>query len=141
MANAKRLVSLGGMIGIFVLTWWFDRLFEFARLGVPSTGDPLPPVIWVSIVTNWALAGLVLLLAWFVIFKNGGSPLVFFVFLIVGLLLTFSFSLSAPLGYLPWLLGYPIDFFLPSSPRSLYFYASAFISIIGVIGLVARRRS
>ncbi len=71
MANAKKLGALGGMLGILALAWWFDRLFEFARLGGPSTGDPVPPVVWVSVITNWALAGLVLLLAWFVIFKRG----------------------------------------------------------------------
>jgi hypothetical protein len=139
VANARKFVALGGMVGILVLAWGFDRLYEFARRGIPSSGDPLPPVIWVSAITNWALAVLVLLLAWFVIFKNGGSPLVFLIFLLVGLLVTFSFSLE-PLSLLSPLLG-PIDFFLPGSPRSLYFQASAFISIIGTIGLLARRRS
>ncbi len=143
MANARKFVALGGMIGILVLAWWFDRLYEFAHLGVgPFARLGVGPVVypnpllWVSALTNWALAGLVLLLAWFVIFKHGGSALVFLIFLLVGLLVMFSFFLEAPLAEFAPLPYQPLTVFLPVSPRSLTFHASAFIAVIGVIGLL-----
>lgn len=82
-----------------------------------------------------------LLLAWFVIFKHGGSPLVFLIFVLVGLLMMFSFYLEASLYQLAPLLYQPPTDFLPASPQSLFFTTSAFITIIGVIGLLAWRRS
>lgn len=140
MASARKFVALGGMLGILVLAWWFDRLFEFARLGVGPVVYP-NPFLWVSAITDWTLAVLVLLLAWFVIFKHGGSALVFLIFLLVGLLMMFALFLEAPFAEFAPLFYQPLAVSLPVSPRSLAFHASAFITIVGVIGLLARRRS
>ncbi len=135
----KRPVALAGALGILAFAWWVEHLYELSRLDAARTFGP-NRVFWAWLVAQLVLAGLVLMLAWFAILKNGASLLVFLVYLLVGLLIPFSISLDAPLSTLPSFLWQPLSVFLPVLPRSMLFQASAFTTIIGIIGPVARRR-
>lgn len=125
------------MVATLVVAGWFDRLHDMARVSNPNANFNAIVLLWAS--TNVVLSGLVLLLAWFVILKNGKSTLVLLSFLIVGLLLLFSYILE-PLSLLPPFLWQPFIALMPTSPRSLVYHASAFIALIGLLGLVVRRR-
>ncbi len=139
--NMKPLVALVGALGILGLAWWFDRLYELSRLEAARTFDANPyAIVGTLAIVQLVLAGLLFLLAWFVILKSGGNTFVFLMFLLVGLLLLFSFSLDALLSRLPSFLSLSLTVFLPISPRSMLFEASAFTTLIGIIGLIAQRR-
>ncbi len=137
----KSLAAVAGMLATLALTRWFDYLYDVLRTApTRNVFVGTDAILWLGAATDVIVAGLLLLLTWFVMVKNGGSRFVFVSFLLVGILLLFSFSLQASLSLLPPSMWQLFTAVMPTSPRSLLFHAGAFIAVIGLMGLVVRRR-
>lgn len=130
-----KVISIAGMIGTLALAYGLDRLLESFRQMAPRTFD-ITLYLWLVVLANLLLAASVLTLAWFVDLKSEKSILVSAIFLVTGVLLLLSVTPSAmvPLSYLP------DPFRVSLSPNSLLFRTGAFITVIGILGLIARPR-
>jgi membrane protein YdbS with pleckstrin-like domain len=132
-----KVISIAGMIGTLALAYGLDRLLESFRQTAARTSD-IAPVLWLMVLANLLVAASVLMLAWFVDMKSKKSILVSAIFLVTGVLLLLSVtpSVMVPLSYLPD----PFRLFQPS-PNSLLYRTGAFITVIGILGLIARPRA
>lgn len=133
----NRLISIIGMIGVLVIAYASDRVRDGLREAVGRTFD-LSLVrlsLWVAAAVNLILAACILALAWFVCLRSPKSRGVATLFLMVGLFLLLSPSLSNLLG--PIIRG-PLPFSsLPLEAR--LFHAAAFVVVIGIANLILRR--
>ena len=133
----NRLVSTIGMIGVLVIAYASDRVHDWFREAVGRTFDPsmVRLSLWAAAAVNLILATCILALAWLVCIRSPRNGWVAALFLMVGLFLLFSPSLSNLLG--PILRG-PLPFgSLPSDTRLSH--AAAFVAMIGIANLVVRR--
>lgn len=136
-------MSLAGILVTLVVAYSFDRLLESLQ---QTFAKPFDPFAWgqslfLTVIIHLLFAALLLLLAWYVLFKNERNGVVSTVFLVIGGLLLFDLTFF---GFLPTSILPAGEFrnvlmalFFLSS-KSLLFQASAFISVIGIAGLVLR---
>lgn len=133
----NRLISAIGMIGVLVIAYASDRMRDWLREAVERTFDPaiVRLSLWATAAVNLILAVCILALAWFVCIRSLRSGWSAALFLIVGLFLLLSPSLSNLLG--PIIRG-PLPFgSLP--PDARLFHAAAFVAVLGIANLVVRR--
>lgn len=133
----NRLISAIGMIGVLVIAYAADSVRNLLREAVGRTFDPfiVRLSLWVVVAVNLFLATCILALAWFVCIKSPRSGWISALFLVVGLFILLSSSLSVL--FAPILRG-PLPFgSLP--PDTLLFHAAAFVAVIGIVSLIVRR--
>ncbi len=125
--------SLIGMAATLVIAygvdWGLKSLAETAQRTFVYE-----PYLWLAGPANLVLAGALVALAWFVIFRAERSKVVSSIFVIVGLLVTFSFAIiiSAKV-LLP--IGYLLAFL---TPNSHLVYAGGFMAVIGIAGFILK---
>ena len=127
-------ISLAGLVIVFFLAYGFDRLI-MAFQQAASAAFALSSFLWLSGIANLILAGALLLLAWFVIFRAARSRLVSVIFIVLGLTGTFVsafiftfFSTLPPLGVYEFL-----------TPYSRVVIAAGLVAVIGIAGLIPRK--
>ena len=118
------VITLIGLAAIYALDNWLHNL----QLQGSSTFN-IAPYIWASSIANLIVAALILLLAWYTLWKKRKNVLIATFFTLVGLIWAFY-------PVIIFLTG--IDFFwLPAvafrGPASLFLTASAFIAGIGIL--------
>lgn len=133
----NRLISTIGMISTLVIAYASDRALDSLRRAAAQALSPSVVLqsLWVAAAVNLILAACILLLAWFVGMRSHRSTLIATLFLVVGLLILLSPSLSplvAPIICWPLPFGFP-------PPDSLLFHAAAFVAVIGIVNLIVRR--
>lgn len=139
MKNDKQMVriaALASMIAILAMAYEIDRLDRVLQIESELYFNPLP-LLWLSQLADEVLAAGLLLLAWFAIYK-GKSSLVSGTYLLAGLLIglynpiviTFRISSMSSSGLAAGLM-----------PGNRVTLAGAFLTMIGLTGLILRRRS
>jgi len=133
----NRLISIIGMIGVLGIAYASDRVRDGLREAVGRTFDPslVRLSLWVAAAANLILAACILALAWLACIKSPKSRGVATLFLMVGLFLLLSPSLSNLLG--PIIRG-PLPF--GSLPMDAWlFHMASFVAVIGIVNLIVRR--
>lgn len=129
----KRSMPLVVMLLVLFLAYGADRLLEVVEVRASETFIRTP-MVWLNAVILIVFATAMLGLAWFAIIKQEMSRPVSWIFLLVGCLIVFlnpiqfSFSISV----------LPI-WFLKLTTNSFFIQAGAFIAVIGLVGLLARK--
>jgi len=131
MAN---IISLAGLVLVCFLAYGFDR-WIVALQQTATSSLAIASSLWLSSTANLILTGALLLLAWFINFRANKSKWISVTFLIIGLLVTFAsaliftaFSTLPPLGVVEFLM-----------PTSRVVFVTAFITVIGLAGLIPRK--
>lgn len=132
-ANA---VAMLGMISTLLLAYGLDYWVQSAKQTASQTFD-LIPLMWGAGLANLILAGAFLLLTWVTVIRTNGNKLWAAVFVVTGLLATFSVGLYFALspGALPF---DPLPILTSISHFSL---AGAFIAALGLAGLILQRQN
>lgn len=125
------------MMATLMLAWGGDQLLEWFRQIAGKTFDPIPG-LWLAIVFNLALAGMLLAVTWLTLVKNQRSVWLSVVFASLGLLVLVSLPLMQLFGFMPVFLSDLLRPFLPPAPNSLLFHAAAFIAVLGMSSLFNR---
>jgi hypothetical protein len=128
------LISLAGLVVVFFLAYGFDRLIMALQQAASAT-FALSSFLWLGGVANLVLAGALLLIAWFVYFRAARNILVSVIFMVLGLLGTFTsaliftfFSTLPPLGIAEYL-----------TPYSRVVVTAGLVAVIGIAGLIPRK--
>ncbi len=128
MLKAWSIVGLGVA---FAIAYGCDRWVESLRTEAAQTLT-IASFLWGAGVAHLLLAGVLLLLAWYVIVRADRSKLASSVFALVGLLVTFASAITIsavstlpPLGIVEFL-----------TPNSYVLNAAAFVAVIGFAGFV-----
>lgn len=128
------IISLAGLVIVFFLAYGFDRLI-MAFQQAASAAFALSTFLWLSGIANLVLAGALLLLAWYVNIRAARSRLVSVIFIVLGLLVTFTsaliftfFATLPPLGIYEYL-----------TPYSQVVVAAGLVAVIGIAGLIPRK--
>ncbi len=128
MTNAMALI---GLVIVFILAYGFD-LWIAALQRTATTTFAIAPFLWLSSIANLILAGVLLLLAWFVNMRAANRRLIAVIFVIVGLLVTFASALTfTTLSTLP-----PLGIAEFLTPNSRVSFVAAFIVVVGIGGLI-----
>jgi len=125
---STKVIPLMGMAVTLAIAYGLDRWIEALERMVRRTFHAWP-LEWVLSASNLLLAGSLLTLWWLVNLRSERGKFVSWVFLIVGLFLTFG-------RYMVWGLGLPLLRFLTLHRDSRLAYAGAFIAVIGMFSLI-----
>jgi hypothetical protein len=127
-------ISLMGLVAVLFIAYGFDRWIELLRQRGANTFT-LTPFLWFAGMANILFAGALLLLVWFVTYRAKRSRLVFSIFAVVGLLITFATAIhfSASVRY------FPSSILEYLTPNSRVVYVSALITVTGIAGFVLSR--
>jgi len=136
--TGKRLVSFAGLLATFAVAYGFERLVAHMRaeLEVTLSGTLAKSIPWVQSLAIVVLAAMLLLLAWYVVFRANRDMWVGAVFIVVGLVLTFNVAMATSLGSF-WLFDRLPRF---AAYNSYGHYVAAFAAVIGIACLVAPKR-
>jgi hypothetical protein len=131
----SKIVSFAGLVATFLVAYACDRWVESLRIEATRT-FAFAPYLWLAGAANLLSAIVLLLLTWYVIFRADKSTLVFLVFVLIGLALTFASAIELSVtSTLPSL--FLVESF---TPNSHVVYVAAFVAIIGIAGFVLPRR-
>ena len=131
-----KLLALAGMVFILLIAYQVDRLERVLQIESELYNNPLP-LLWLYQLSDEILAAVLLLLAWFSIFK-GRSTLISGIYLLIGLLIGL---------YNPLILSLHLTVPFPSGlaailmPGNRVALAGAFLTMTGLTGLIVRRRA
>jgi len=135
----SKLVSFAGLVGVFVVAHYLERILTHLRLEGGMITD-LRPYLWFSSFAVIILSIALMLLSWYVVFRLKRDTWVASVFVVVGLASTFAWAIDISLRVsldrhlLPSRL---MDFFVPNSYVQ---YAAAFVAVIGIASFLLPRR-
>jgi len=134
----KRVLSIVGLVATFGVAYGFERLVTHVRaeLGVTVSATLAKSIPWVQSLAIVVLAVMLLLLAWYVVFRAKRDIWVGAVFIVVGLVLTFNVAIATSLGSF-WLFDRLPRF---AAYNSYGHYVAAFAAVIGIACLVAPKR-
>jgi hypothetical protein len=135
--TGKRVLSFVGLVATFAVAYGFERLVTHMReqVGVTASGALAKSTLWVESIAIVILAAMLLLLAWYVVSRANRDIWVGAVFIIVGLVLTFSVAVEVSLESF-WLSDRVMRF---AAYNSYGQYVAAFAAVIGIACLVAPR--
>ncbi len=125
------------MIAVLVIAYASDSVRNLLRTiaGETFSSSVILQSLWIAVAANLILAACILTLAWFVCIRSRRDKILSALFLIVGLFLLLSPSLSLLLApFIRW----PLPFGFPL-PDSLLFHVAAFVVAIGIANLIVRR--
>ena len=136
--TGKRVVSFVGLVAAFAVAYGFERLVTHMRtqVGVTASGTLAKSTLWVEAMVLVVLAAMLLLLAWYVLFRVRRDPWVGAVFVVVGLVLTFMVAIEWSLERI-WLSDRVMNL---AAYNSYGHYVAAFAAVIGIACLVAPKR-
>jgi hypothetical protein len=131
---SANVVAILGMIITLLLAYGLDYWVQSAKQTASQTFD-MVPLMWGAGLANLLLAGAFLLLAWFVALRAKRNRYRAAIFIMSGLLSTFSAGIyfALPAVVLPF---DPVPFLVSTSHLSL---AGAFIAVLGLASLVQQR--
>jgi len=131
----SKIVSFAGLIITLFVAYACDRWVELLRVEA-TQNFAIASYLWIAGAANLLLAIAVLLLTWYVLLRVSRSNVVYAVFVLVGLALTFAEAIEIsvastlpPLGIYEYLL-----------PTSHVLAVAALVAVIGIAGLVFPRR-
>ena len=138
--NYLGLLSVVGLIVLLVIARWLDTLTAYVRRHMALlVNPPYDLILWTPALTSLLLAGLLLLLFWFVLTRAPRNVWIAALYLLVGLFLAFSrvlYFVPAISGWVPPSLSAALV-----SPASYAALTGSFIAIIGLFMLILPRRS
>jgi hypothetical protein len=131
------LVSLTGLVGVLGIARFCDALMQFLQYQNAQTFSLSHVILWAFAPVALLLAAVWLLVAWVVLIRLPGNAWVSLVYLLVG-----AFIVAYPaLYYTPALCcGLPDIDLIHLEPSTYLYAAGGFAAIIGLVGLVWRRR-
>ncbi len=136
-ATVARMLALLAMLALIAAAFAADRIYDQMRREASQTFIVLP-VLWARNGLGLLIVLLAMLLALWVIAGSARSPLVHWVFLIVGLLLSFY----APLVMSGGILGFMLPSFLniPLLWDDNVWLIARLLAVTGLLGLLVKPR-
>jgi ABC-type transport system involved in cytochrome c biogenesis permease subunit len=124
-------MSFAGLAATFALAYGCDRWGEALRAKATQP-SATASFLWQAGVANLLLAIALISLAWYANFRASRSKLISSIFLLIGIVVTFTVAIEVsvastlpPLGIVEYL-----------TPNSHVLYTAAFVAVIGIAGFV-----
>jgi hypothetical protein len=131
----SKIVSFAGLVGTFIVAYACERVWRYLLLKASQT-LVFGTYVWLESVVILILASVLMLLAWYVVFRTRRDVWVASVFVLIGIGVTFAYAIEISLHSALILPG--MEEFL--APRSYVHYAAAFVTVIGIASFVVPRR-
>ena len=141
-SNSPVLVSVTGLIGVLGIAWLCDGLMQFLRNQSAVTFSLNYFIFWIFGLVALVLAAAWLLVAWVVLIRLPGNFWVSLLYLVCGLFIVFYPALYYSPAYSPVLCCWLPDIAAIQLGPTTYLYSSGgWVAIIGLAGLLLRRKS
>jgi hypothetical protein len=141
-SNNPALVSITGLIGVLGIAWLCDGLMQFFRSQNAVTFALNYFIYWIFGLVALLLAAVWLLVAWVVLMRLPAHVWVSLLYLLCGLFIVFYPALYMSPAYSPLLCCWLPNIAAIQLAPTMYLYSSGgWVAIIGLAGLLLRRKS
>lgn len=132
-AMSYRIYAMILMVAAIVLAFGMDRLFEYLREKNAETFNLNYAILWFYPVVNLVLALCLLALIWYMLVRVGVDKIMLAVYLVIGLIILIYVPLVMTTGILAQQTQSLLVILMPGSR---VYWVGAFLTAIGLIGLI-----